>query len=176
LATCIRSWEKGSSNAILDDSESAFFDSVNAEQIALAGGEVNFYGQNVKESKVDPLYGEFSQRKVEGPWRVHAWIQWPIINPEAGETGFGFDVDGMCVISRSELERVGAPYPFEGDIIEAFRTPYHDAESLGKGLFFDIIKAANDGAINDSPTFLQFKLTLKRRTQYGAERRLEAGE
>jgi hypothetical protein len=157
---------------ILDDSEREFFDCIASELNELAGEEINFYGQNIKKSTIDPLYGEPVERKIEGPFRVWAWVRWPQISPESGEHGFGFEMDGECVIARAHLDKIGAPYPFEGDIIEMWRTPYHDADSLGKGLFFDIVRVANDGHIHDTPTFVQFRLTLKRRTQFGAERKI----
>ncbi len=158
---------------LLDDSESAFFDGIATELNTLAGDEINFYGQNRSRSTIDPLYGEYINRAIDGPFRLNAWVKWPQINVDVSEQGFGFEMDGMCSISRLELENANAPYPFEGDIIEMWRTPYHDADSLGKGLFFDVIRVENDGHINDSPTFVQFKLYLKRRTQNGAERKIQ---
>lgn len=157
---------------LLDDSEQEFFDCIASEITEMAGEPVNYYSLNRAKTKIDPLYGEATDRKWEGPFRVMAYVQFP--NPEviADEHGFGFDFDGMVTIPRTNLDKLKAPYPFEADVIEMWRTPYHDADSLGQGLFFDVIKVQNDGHINDSPIFVQFKLTLKRRTQFGAERRL----
>ena len=158
--------------SLLDDSERALFDSVTTDLNRLAGDQINYYSMNRPNTKIDPLYGEAMERSIDGPYRVAAWVKWPQQNPEADEHGFGFTFDGEAVIARAELDKVRAPYPYEGDILEMWRTPFHDADSLGKGLFFDIIRVQNDGHVNDSPSFVQFRMTLKRRTQFGAERKL----
>jgi hypothetical protein len=101
-----------------------------------------------------------------------AIVKYPEYEPLADESGFGREWDAQVTISRVSLDESNAPYPSEMDIIEMWRTPYHDAWSMGKGMFFDVIKAKNDGHINDSPTFTQFVLLLKRRSQFGAERRI----
>jgi hypothetical protein len=157
---------------LLDDSEQGLFDMIAVEMNELYGDEINYYAMNRAKYKIDPLYGEPIERANDGPFRVSSWFQWPNQEPEAGEQGFGFEFDCLCVIAREALDDQGAPYPFEADVIEAWRTPFHDANSLGKGMFFDVIKVNNDGHINDSSSFVQFKLYLKRRTEFGAERRL----
>jgi hypothetical protein len=157
---------------LLDDSELEYFDSIASELNALAGDDINYYAMNRAKYKIDPLYGEPIQRQTLGPFRVSAWFQWPNLEPEAGEQGFGYNFDCLCVISRIDLDEQEAPYPSEADVIEAWRTPYHDAKSLGKGMFFDVIKVNNDGHVNDTASFVQFKLYLKRRTEFGAERRI----
>lgn len=158
---------------ILDDSELGFFDSVAQELNELVGTtEFNYYAMNRAKTKVDPLYGEATERAIDGPFRLNAWVQWPNSNPEAGEQGFGFEFDGVCVVARKDFDEKHVPYPFEADVVEFWRTPYHDAKSLGKGLFFDVIKVWSDGHVNDTPSFVQFKMFLKRRTQFGAERRI----
>lgn len=158
---------------ILDDSEQELFDMVASDQNEAAGIDVNFYSNNKKLGTKDPLYGEYVNRHIDGPYRVPAWVKWPPQNPFSTEHGFTLEFDGECVISRIHLENKKAPFPSEGDIIEMWRTPYHDANSMGKGMFFDVIKVNNDGHINDTPTFVQFRLTLKRRPQFGAERKID---
>ena len=158
--------------SLYDDSELSLFDSYSTELPGISGDEVNYYAMNRAKTKIDPLYGEPSERGIDGPFRLNAYVQWPQFQPEAGEQGFGFEFDASCVIARATLEEANAPYPFEADILEFWRTPYHDAKSLGKGLFFDVIKVQNEGHIHDSPSFVNFKLFLKRRTQFGAERRV----
>jgi hypothetical protein len=161
---------------VLDDSELELFDCINQDMIDLVGVEINYYGYDVNavqnRQKVDPLYGEPTERNFAGPFRVMAYIQYPEYEPLAEEVGFGREWDAQVVLSRSHLDQINAPYPSEADIIEMWRTPYHDQWSLGKGMFFDVTKAKHDGHINDSPTFTQFRLFLKRRSQFGAERRI----
>ena len=161
---------------VLDDSEVELFDCINKDMAEMAGVEINYYGYDTgncqNRQKVDPLYGESTEREIAGPFRVPAIVKYPEYQPLAEESGFGREWDARVTISRSHLDDIGAPYPSETDIIEMWRTPYHDAWSMGKGMFFDVIKAKHDGHINDSPTFTQFVLDLKRRSQFGAERRL----
>lgn len=157
---------------ILDDSELSLFDSIASDLNTAAGTAVNYYSVNRKKSKIDPLFGEYENRVIDGPFGLDAWFQWPNQAPVVGEAGFTVEFDCTCVISRIHLDNISAPYPTEGDVIETWRTPYHDIQSLGKGMFFDIIKVNYDGHINDSPTFVQFKLWLKRRPQFAAERRI----
>ena len=157
---------------LLSDCDAAYFSVTNADLNELSGDEINYYPMNPVSGKIDPLYGEHTERTPGGPYRIWASVSWPEINPQPGEAAFGVEFDGMVWISRLHLDKANAPYPSEGDIIEMWRTPYHDANSRGKGYFFDIIKAQNDGHVNDSPSFVQFKLVLKRRSQFNAERRL----
>ena len=157
---------------ILDGSESALFDSITSDLNEAAGEEVNYYSSNKEQSTIDPLYGEYVNHKIDGPWKLPALPKWPSQSPMAGEHGYTVEFDGKCTIARVHFEIYHAPYPIEGDILEFWRTPYHDVDSMGKGLFFDIIKVDNDGHINDSSVFVQFILTLKRRPQFGAERKL----
>lgn len=161
---------------VLNDCDRDLFDKINSDLNELAGIEVNYYGydpystENVKH--IDPLYGEPTERELSGPWRVVAIVKYPTYQPIADESGFGRDWDAEVFISRIHLEEKNAPYPSEGDVIEMWRTPFHDAWSMGEGMFFDVIKAQHDGHVNDSPSFTQFKLGLKRRSQFGAERRI----
>ena len=161
---------------VLDDSEVELFDCINQDLIDLAGVEINYYAYDAtsmkNRRKVDPLYGEPTEREIGGPYRVNAWVQYPEYEPLAEEVGFGRQWDAQVVISRASLDEQNLPYPSEADIIEMWRTPYHDTWSMGKGMFFDVIKAKHDGHINDSPTFTQFRLYVKRRSQFGAERRI----
>ncbi len=170
-----------SGGRILDDSEKEFFDCINAEYNELFGCEVNYYAYNTAQlgdkvarvrTKVDPLYGEATERVIAGPFRIWAQVKWPEYTPVSDEGGFGREFDGQLTISRSHLDEKNLPYPSEGDIIEMWRTPYHDDQAKGKGLFFDADKVWNDGHVNDTATFTQFKMNLKRRTKFGAERRL----
>jgi hypothetical protein len=170
-----------SAGKLLDDSEKGFFDCINQELNELSGCEVNYYAYSTAQvgddvarvtTKVDPLYGEATERQIAGPFRVFAQVKWPSYEPVSDEGGFGRTFDCEITISRAHLDEQGLPYPSEGDIIEMWRTPYHDDQAKGKGLFFDVLKAWNDGHINDTPTFTQFKMNLKRRTQFGAERRI----
>jgi len=161
---------------VLDDSELELFDCINQDLIELTGVEINYYAHNAtspqNRRKVDPLYGERTQPIEATPARIMAVVKYPEYDPLSEETGFSREWDAQVTISRAHLDEKHLPYPSEADVIEMWRTPYHDRWSMGKGLFFDVLKAKHDGHINDTPTFTQFVLTLKRRSQFGAERRI----
>lgn len=161
---------------VLDDSEVELFDCINTDLIELTGVEINFYGYDPtsvqNRAKIDPLYGEPTERDIQGPFRIPALVKYPEYEPMSEESGFSREWDAQVTVARAHLDERNVPYPSEGDIIEMWRTPYHDRWSMGKGMFFDVLKAKHDGHINDTPTFTQFLLTVKRRTQFGAERRI----
>lgn len=160
--------------SILDDGESSFlWDCISSDHKSAAGTEVNFYSVNKQNSVIDPLYGEYTKREIDGPWKIFAIARWVKRTPVSGEAGYTVEFDGRCVISRIHLEDKHASYPSEGDILEMWRTPYHDADSLGQGLFFDVLNVDPKGFINDSPVFTDFVLTIKRRPQFAAERRVQ---
>ena len=157
---------------LLNDCEAGYFDSIASEVNSLAGTQINFYNLRPVAGEIDPLYGEHTSRAPVGPIKMWATFEWPQVTPESGEPGFHLEFDCQCYIARVDFDKINAEYPYEGDVIEAWRTPYHIERSKGTGLFFDVIKVENDGHVNDSPTFVQFRLSLKRRTEYNAERRL----
>ena len=165
---------------VLDDSELEVFDCINQDLIELTGVEINYYAYNVQSAqnrtKVDPLYGEPTERHFgttgTGAARIMALVKYPEYVPLSEESGFSREWDAIVTLSRSMLDEKHLPYPSEADVIEMWRTPYHDMWSMGKGLFFDVLKAKPDGYLNDTPTFTQFILTIKRRSQFGAERRI----
>lgn len=157
---------------VLDGSEVSIHDIVISDYKEAGGDEINYYSTDKQASTVDPVYGEYSDRHIDGPWNLPAIFKWPQQNPAVGDAGYTVEFDGKCYISRFHFEDKNAPYPIENDVIEAWRTPYHDEDSMGKGLFFDIIQVNNKGHINDSAVFVEFELILKRRPQYSAERRI----
>lgn len=161
---------------VLDGSEQEVFDCINQDLIELTGEEINYYAYDAQSipnrQKVDPLYGEPAERFTSGAQRIFALVKYPEHDPMSEEVGFSREWDAMITVSRAMLDEKHMPYPSEADVIEMWRTPYHDMWSMGKGLFFDVLKAKPDGYLNDSPAFTQFILTVKRRSQFGAERRI----
>ena len=155
---------------ILDGSDAAVFELIDSNLNEAVGEEVNYYSLNKDKSKIDPVYGEFIDRKIDGPWRLPAIFKKPEQTPIAGEAGWTVEFKGICHISRVHFEQNNAPYPVEGDIIEVWRSPFHNADSLGQGLFLNIIQVNNRGHVNDSSSFVEFELILVRRPQMGAER------
>jgi hypothetical protein len=166
---------------ILDGSELALFDCINQDMIELTGEEINYYSYDPtsieNRRNIDPLYGEprkriFGDGTGSGAARIIALIKYPEYNPLSEESGFSREWDAQLTLSRSMLDEKKLPYPSESDVVEMWRTPYHDAWSMGQGMFFDVTRSRPDGYLNDSAAFTQFIVTIKRRSQFGAERRV----
>lgn len=157
---------------LLDDSELPLFDLIAMEQAELMGDDVNYYAIDRKLSKIDPLYGEYAARNVNGPFLLPGIVKWPKIAPSFQAEGLLLEFDGMIWIARGHLDLYSAPYPTEGDIFEMWRTPFHDARSKGTGMFFDVIKSEDGGHLNDTASFVTFQLTVKRRTDFAPERKI----
>ncbi len=158
---------------LLNDAGSQIFDMIAGDLNRAAGTEVNYYSIERGKGKFDPLYGEYKERVFEGPWRLPGKVTMPQQTPRSDESGYTVEFDADCTIARVHFDENNAPYPIEGDVVEFWRTAYHDVDSRGRGLFFDVIKVLNDGHVNDTATFVQFKLILKRRPQFTPERRID---
>jgi hypothetical protein len=163
----------------LNDNEKAFFDSIAQEQIDIAGTVADFFSQQVEQSTRDPLYDEPTERVWSQPYRIKVWVAWPQSAPVVGEHGFKFEFTGQAWIPRKTLEDANAPAPFEGDVLRFWKLPFfddfgvaRDKRLTNKGWFFDVTNSDPDGHINDTATFVGFKLDLKRRSEFGAERRI----
>lgn len=149
-----------------------------AEKVRGFGAELDFFHQEVDESIGDPLYGEPSDRVWSRPYKLMAWVSWASSAPVTGEEGFRLNFRGRAWIPMLELERMGAPAPFEGDVVRFWNLPFLNesgvagADVPNGGYFFDITNADNDGHINDSPYFTGIVCDLVRRSEFGAERRI----
>lgn len=95
---------------------------------------------------------------------------------EGGRTTFGAEV----WIARKSIEDIRAPQPNESDVLRIWNTPFFNEWAVDNapsgqpntGYFFDIIDVDDDGHLFDSPTFVGFKLSIKRRTEFTPERRI----
>jgi hypothetical protein len=155
------------------------FDSVAQEHTEMAGTEIDFYALDVEKSTRDPLYDEPVTRVWRGPFRMKAWVAWAESIPVVGESGFRFNFLSSCWIPRSSLEEKRAPAPFEGDVIRFWPSPFFDKLAVARryatskdGYFFDITNSDDDGHVFDQAEFVGFKCDLKRRSEFGAERRI----
>ena len=162
----------------ISDTERALFVHFADEHTQMIATDCDFFSQQVDKSTRDPLYDEPLERSFTKPFSIRAWFSWPSSTPVTGEEGFRFAFQSQAWIPILQLENVGAPTPFEGDILRVWNVPYWNelgaaGEKIkGAGMFFDITNADTDGHINDQATFTGFRVDLKRRTEFGAERRL----
>ena len=85
-----------------------------------------------------------------------------MVRPE----GFTYEYDAIVAISRNHWEcaledtAIEGREPKEGDVLYLF------------GEWWDVVKAGRSGYVLDSPTYVGFKLELKKRTQYTPDRKV----
>lgn len=162
----------------LCDSELGLFDCIAQEHVSISGTEIEFFHLSIEESARDPLYDEAVERVFQGSYVIKAYLEYPEANAEAQEWGLRKTWDAELWIPRAELERVSAPVPVEDDVVRVWNNPFFNKHSVigqdvpDSGYFFNIIKVAEDGHLFDRAGFVGFKCTLKRNTEYTAERRI----
>lgn len=164
----------------LCDGEKSLFQCWADEHISIAGTNVKFFHLDIEESSRDPLYDEAIERVFMGSYLLKAFVEYPEATPEAKEEGLHKSWDASLWIPTSQLSSNGAPTPAEGDIIQFWdeNVEYFkdfavlDQDIPGVGYLFDIIKVSDDGHLFDQAFFVGFKCTLKRKTEFTAERRI----
>jgi len=165
----------------LDDRERELFDSVATEQAGIAGTPVSYWSINAVDTKKDPLYHEpIDSRAFAGPFKLYGIFTAPEHTPIVTEEGISEEFDAGLSIPRKALEDAGVPVPSPGDVVHTWKLPIYvslatvEPTSLpGAGYYFDVIHPSPDGYVNDSPTFVRWVITLKRRTTFTPERRLQ---
>ena len=148
------------------------------EHIRQVGTKIDYYQLDTKNSKVDPLYDEPIARKFSKAFILYVYVSWP--NPEfmVREDGVHSVFQSAVYMARKEAEDVGLQDPHPGDIIRFWNTPFFNKlaangrEIEGAGMYFDVIEVKNDAHLYDTPYFTGFKIDVKRRTEFGAERKL----
>ena len=174
-----------STDAIIDsctfelcDKESGLFDCIAQEHVSISGTEIELFHLSIDDSSRDPLYDEAIERVFQGSYVMKVYLEYPEANSEANEWGLHKDWDAEVWIPRAEIERVNAPVPVEDDVVRVWNTPFFkkfsviDQDIPDSGYFFSITKVVEDGHIFDRSSFVGFKCTLKRSTEYTAERRM----
>ena len=164
-------------------SELELFDQYAQEHARITGTPCDYYKLDIKNSKLDPLYGE----PIEGgevyskAFKIFAHILWPNPNLRVQEAGVSMEFSSVIWVSRKEMDDKGIPSPFAGDIIRFWDIPYFNKLSVtnqdieGSGMYFDVIDVKDDGHIKDTPFFVGFKLQVKRTSKFEAERKLNPG-
>lgn len=153
-----------------------------AEHTAAAGTEVDYWWQDLLNSTLDPVYNEPEARLWQGPFRLKAFVTRPEPQFEVREQGSRAVWPGTLWVARLEIEESEMPgLPKEGDVVRFWDLPFYDNYSLGSdldrnipgaGYYFDVINAMEDGHFRDSPDFVGFQFSLKRRTEFTPERRV----
>lgn len=148
------------------------------EHTRQVGTKIKYFQLDIKYSKIDPLYDEPIEPKYSGAFNLYAYVSWP--NPEfmVRDDGVHTVMQSAVWIARKEAEDVGLNKPKPGDIILFWDIPYfrnvatNGREIDGASMFFDVIEVKDDGHLYDTPYFVGFKIDIKRKTEFGAERKL----
>lgn len=163
----------------LCDGELYLHDTWAQEHVNIAGVKFELFHLDLEESVVDPVYNEPVDRIFQGSYILKGYFEFPPGVPEMTEQGSHVGWESSLWIPRKELEDKNAPIPSEDDIIRVWNTPFFqkygvfEQEIENSSYFFDVTVVDDDGHLFDRPSFVGFKLTLKRRTEYTPERRLE---
>jgi hypothetical protein len=163
----------------LNANELFLFDVIAQEHINIAGTECDIYQQNKRRTTTDALYDENIVESWDGPYRLRAWVEYPQVTPEVRNEGFRKTFPSTLWVARVDIERVGARAPFFGDVVHFWKMPYfnetstsYDAGRTPKGYYFTMTEVLDDGHLFDQPSFVGFKCTLARNTEFTPERRL----
>jgi hypothetical protein len=163
----------------LPDCEHDLFDSIAQEHVNIHGTDIDYWSHTVDSDSRDPLYDEAIERVYKGPFRLKGYVSWPDSVPEARFEGERTTFGAEMWIARKTIEDVRAPSPNETDVVRIWNTPFFnawavDTQDVGPnaGYFFDVIDVDDDGHLFDSPQFVGFKLSIKRRTEFTPERRI----
>ena len=169
----------GESFTVGQPQELALFDSVAQEQIEISGTSIDYWSINSPDSERDVLYGEPKVRRFAGPYRFKVNFTAPSQTPQVREEGLTSTWDASAWVPRKSFEDAHAPIPSEGDVLHSWDLPIYEAMSTmeqrslpGAGYYFDVMTAEPESYIADTPNFVGYKLTLKRRAEFTPERRL----
>lgn len=177
------------------DEDATYLRSLEEERIELSGPTTEYYSLN-RGTNVDTLYNEpdndwmyggtsprgtdqksekswnFSPNVLGGadPLEIPSSIQFeemdgrtPMVRPE----GFKADWDAILFITVNHWEcytagtTVAGREPKEGDVVYVWN------------LWWDVIKAGSGGNVLDSPSFVGYRLDLKKRTEFTPDRKVD---
>ncbi len=162
----------------LPECEHDLMSSIAQEQVGIMGTDVDFFHHAILKATRDALYDEPITRVFEGPFRVKGYVTWPDTQPEASQEGFRTVTGAELWIARKELEDKRCPVPSETDVVRIWNTPFFNdwavdgEDTENPGYFFDVLNVNDDGHLFDSASFVGFRMTLKRRTDFTPERRI----
>lgn len=165
---------------VLSASEQRLFDSVANELVSVAGTTILYFVLDLNNSKRDALYDEPVERVWKGPYVMKAHVETPNGVPEAREEGFRTTWECTVWIPREAFDGVKLPGPAEGDAIQFWDNPWWNIQEAAQGeenipnvgMYLDVIQIDPDGILFDNPSFVGFKMTVRRKSEFTAERRI----
>lgn len=166
----------------LDGRDAAMFDHFAQEHTNASGTDLLLWHQNLEESVRDPLYDEPIEREWDGPFAFKGYVEYMAGTPQMQEEGMSVRWQGTIWVARKELEDSKVPAPLEGDVLRFWDNKFFTEHSVnaeeaalhGAGYYFDVINVDDDGHVQDSDHFVGLTITVMRRTEFTAERRLNS--
>ena len=165
----------------LTDQERWLFDGYAQENLHIAGTPFDYYWLDVANTEIDALYGEAGERAFRGPYKLTGWLEMPIRLDAMRMEGRSATWNPSAWVARKDVEDARIYQPKEGDVIQVWQIPFYESFSdvlpsnkptPGSGFYFDVTEVETNGQMFDTPSFVGYKLTLKRRTMFSPERRL----
>ena len=154
-------------------------DSVASDSVKISGTTIFYYSLDVYGSSYDALYGEPNDRKFNGPFKIQGYVAWPRNQKVVTEFGSMDVFDSNAYLVRKDVEDAKMPLPSSGDVLGFWNIFFFDKQWGIDGIldqnamfFFDVLNVNTDGHLYDSPYFVGFKLTIKRKTNFSPERRV----
>lgn len=160
----------------ITDCEAALMQGLATEQINVISTPVGYFRMDRRGSKWDPVYNEPTNLRFLPPLSLQGRVQKPTKATEAGERGQTTTWDAMLWLSR-ELFPADTP-PQEGDVVGFWNDVFTRSSAVRwedvprAAHYYDVVGVDTDGHIADTGNFVVFEITLKRRTEFTPERRL----
>lgn len=162
----------------LTPAEKALFDSIASESVNIAGTPLEYYKWDRVKSYIDPLYGESPEKCWKGPYHFRAAFTWAEPVPATRPDGFQLTFRTQVWMARKDFEDNHCPPPDVSDAVRVWDIPFLDKFAVAgenvpnAGLWFDVIRVADDGHPYDSSDFVGFRLDLARHSEFTPERRI----
>ncbi len=160
----------------MSEGQKFLFDLYATQSVKLSGTAFDFFSLNMRATKADLLYGEAKEKVWVGPYKLTGFVEFPKFDPSMMEEGLKFSAEAKSWISRQEFDEAHIPYPKPGDVIRFWNVPYFNDRSEAQGYFFNLTNVNENGHLFDNPDFTGFSLTIKRNTEFTAERRVLSPE
>jgi hypothetical protein len=159
--------------------ERLLFDTYATEHSAtISGTEILYFVRDMERSKRDPLYDEPVHIVWIGPYKLKGSFDKPEPIRETIEQGQRAEWDAIITFPRSIVEAAGMRVPLVGDVVQVWDIPFFNEEGVdhapvpGRKFAFDVENVDSDGHVNNEAAFVNFRLTVKRRTEFTPERRI----
>ena len=159
--------------------ELGIFDSIATEVNDIVDCTADFYALNESATIRDPVYDESIQRVFDGPFKVNVWVGYPEQTPQMTPAGTVMIFNCALWVARKHIEDANAPAPKQGDVFHFWKLPVwlkegnFDETVPNSGFAFNVLNSNPDGVMFDSPSFVGFRCTMRRVSDFTPERRID---